>query len=977
MKGLLRFIVFAGLGLALLWVIVAGEGLFPARPEPGPAAKDAGAPHRPIAEFKQGEGAVTIAPRGRIRIDSSKRIETRDGGLEQRPRYRIEARDSEPDPLGTYTLFDAVVTFFEDAPRPAPVVLIEARRMTVALVTGSAGFQPREDQEMLLTGAAVSTGEAFTGGRFRLRTDQLLVLMGRDGVLLHSPAPETPFRLEGEVGGGTLELKGRGLTARLPPLAGLEGQAGGEPAAASGPELRFQGTSGHEGTWRRGAQEVQFGCLGPLGVVRTAPDAAPLLSMDQDVRLRGQGAEGPSSLRGDALRAAIRPGSDPPGSRPGLEWLRVSGRPALFGDPRGELRAQNLATGFDDRGALRWLLAEGKPFLKGSAGERGEIEARCSGPLRLAGLAEPHLPLPALPGSVAELMLAGMPGYRVALTGSAALALDAPAGPVRIDAAEGIDLLLSRGHELLAVSGRGRTEAASGRFKALSLDGFTRFQAPWQALFPRALTLLGPDGESRPVRFTLLDGPEGEQGSSRVEASGLLELRTGPQGEELLEIQAAGAGGFISVAANAAGEPILLEGARTLGLCSRAGDQTRIRADADWFLPFRLELPARGTTAWGWRLEGGREELRLFGAEGQPALLAGRLEALAGEERPVPGRLRLFAPELSFVSGEARLIARGGVRLHLAGAGLLPGAEQGESTFWARSLELRRSAPAREGEDPGPDTAHLIGRVFALIADGERTTWAGGDELMVFLAEGRALLSGAAHPACLVNLKGTPAALAEIARVQGQDHARRPRAIAEILRTGDERSLAVLSSLIRISREEMVAGQLESGLGARLLLAAAADRMGPAAGFIEADSPQPISIKGRLLTFPGYTTMREGTLGPDGSFIPDQRSSSLVCGAMTCRRADGPGGRFDLIQGEKGVEFQRGVFSGSGGSLRFAPLTGELELDGQGAPCTVALGSQVVRGPRLRFNVFDFTMTTPGFLLVGPAAAEAGLRRAR
>ncbi len=931
MKYLVRFLLVLGLGLAVLWAAVGKEGIFPSREKPDEEPPVQG-PHVPAIRVNQGGGAISMAPRGKLNIRSSRARKLPDGSILQVLRYSLRSANAQPNPDGTYTLYKAVLTFYKGLRRPVPAALIRARKMTLSMVTGKEGIRPMENQEMSLAGVRVETGEAFQGGALRLETERLLVETTKEETRFRTPAPDTPFVLSGLLAGGDFEMKGLGLEGALP-APETEGGKGGPPPGGNS-FFHFLGRSKNRGTWKKkGGGTVRFSCSGPFLLERGKGGDAVRVALERKVQVERDAPGGPALLSASTLKADFLPSGEDAaaeGMKPGgrLRRLFAAGSPMSLESQDGKFHALEMTALFDMDGSFLAMKARGKPSVSGKRPDGTTFLAECPGPMTLVSLEKAPLlfgPLLSLPGTEKAL-----PASLVTLSGPAGITLSGKEGPGSLQAEEGIRILLSRGKEILSLAGFGPTRIEAPGLKGSTDQGITLVQAPFFASSGRARTLFHSPGLDAPARFSVAAEGKGDKGGFTLEGIGFLERESYGGDKTVLLSRAAGPRGYLRARASTSRGKVLLDGASGLRVVKTGKEEAEITAWRDFPGFLRAAFPARGVTAWAARLEGKGRETRLFGREGEPLLLTAPVEDKEGGST----RMRLLAGEALLQEGKTLLHAVKGVKLRFQGKSLLPGAEGGTTTLSAREMFL-----FAENGGEKPAAALLSGNVAILVERDKETTRGKGRDLWISLGRKRAVLSG------------SPARIHAV--------------------SGEGRSLTVLSEIIRLSREETVAGDLASGIGGKILMESSQGAFGaPAArgSRIEAVCGMPIHLKGDFLVFPGACILKWIQKG-----VPPDQTPTLICGSMVAKKGPGGGQPFLWIRGKNGVKFKKGVFQGTGESLYFQPGPGTLRMEGGKENCRFGIGDLAFQGKRITLNIHDFTWKVEdSFSRRVPLAASVG-----
>jgi len=916
MKHLFRFFLLLGLGLAVLWAAVGKDAIFPSKKkqEGGTPLEK---PHIPAIRVNQGSGAISMAPRGKLNIRSSRARKLPDGRIVQFLRYSLRSANAQPNPDGTYTLHKAVLTFYRGGLKPVPAAHIQARKMILSMVTGREGIRPMEDQEMALEQVKVKTGDAFQEAALLLETEKLLVRTSSKETTFRTPSADTPFTLSGALAGGGLDMKGLGLEGTLPPP-----EQGGKPGTGSkegNPFFRFLGRSRNEGTWKRkgAGGTVRFSCAGPFLMERKTGTADLEVSLEEEVRLERSG-EAKAVLLASSLEAVILPGR---GMKEGKAEARIRrvvalGNPVNLVSPEGDFLAGRMEALFREDGTFLAMKALGNPSASEKRPNGTSFSARCEGPLTLVSLEGnllPWGPIRLLPGAAA-----GLPSSLVTLSGRAVVSLTGGKGAGSLQASRGLEILLSRRKEILGLAGFGFTKFEAPGLKGSSDLGITMSRAPFFESTGRARTAFQPPGRSRPANFSVTASGKGGKGDFFLEGRGFLSRESFREGKTVVSARAAGPGGLLKARASTPRGKVLLEEARGLSVIRSGKGEAAILAWRDFPGPLRASFPSRGITAWAARLEGKGKETRLYGREGEPVLLTAPVEDKEGNT----SRMRLLAGEALLQEGKTLLHARRGVRLRFQGKSILPGAEGGNTTLASREMFL-----FTEKKGGKPASALLSGNVVIRILRASGTTLGSGKDLWISLGEKRAILSGSP------------------ARIQAE--------------SGGGRSVTVISEIIRLSREETVAGDLAAGIGGKIVIASDRTVFGGAAekgSRIEAVCGMPIHMKGDFLVFPGASIL-EWVQGAD---VPAGEKPTLICGSMVAKRGPGGGEPFLWIKGKNGVKFKKGAFQGTGESLFFQPGPGILRIDGGTDSCRLGMGDQAFQGRRITLNIHDFTWKVEG-----------------
>ncbi|HHI68495.1 MAG TPA: hypothetical protein ENJ97_04125, partial [Planctomycetes bacterium] len=478
MKYLVRFFLVLGLGLAVLWAALGKEAVFPSREKPGGEPPVQG-PHIPAIRVDQGGGAISMAPRGKLNIRSSRARKLPDGTILQVLRYSLESSNAQPNPDGTYNLFKAVLTFYKGQRRPVPAALVRARKMTLSMVTGKEGIRPMENQEMSLEGVRIETGKAFQGGSLLLETERLLVKTTKEETRFRTPSADTPFTLSGLLAGGKLEMKGLGLEGALPAPEKEEGKGG--PGKGGGSYFRFLGLSRNGGTWKRnGGGRILFSCAGTFLLERGQGKEVVRVALERKVKVERAAPGGPLRLSASALKADFLPGKEPGpagGEKRGGRIRKVvaTGGPVSLESPEGRFLAREVTAFFGTDGSFLALKARGKPSFQGRRPDGTAFHARCPGPMTLVSLEKepiPFGPLLSLPGTEKAL-----PASLVTLSGRAGITLSGKEGPGSLNAEDGIRILLSRDKEILSLAGFGPTRVEAPGLEGSSDQGITLVQA--------------------------------------------------------------------------------------------------------------------------------------------------------------------------------------------------------------------------------------------------------------------------------------------------------------------------------------------------------------------------------------------------------------------------------------------------------------------------------------------------------------------
>ncbi len=189
--------------------------------------------------------------------------------------------------------------------------------------------------------------------------------------------------------------------------------------------------------------------------------------------------------------------------------------------------------------------------------------------------------------------------------------------------------------------------------------------------------------------------------------------------------------------------------------------------------------------------------------------------------------------------------------------------------------------------------------------------------------------------------------------------------------SGKGRSVTVLSEIIRLTREETVAGDLASGIGGKIVIESSQGAFGapaPRGSRIEAVCGMPIHLKGDFLVFPGASILKWIDKG-----VPPAETPTLICGSMVAKKGPGEGEPFLWIRGKNGVKFKKGVFRGTGDSLFFQPGPGILRMEGGKENCRFEIGEMAFQGKRITLNIHDFTWKVENsFSRRLPLAASVG-----
>ncbi len=934
MKYFLRFLLVLALGLAVLWAALGKESIFPAKEKSGAELPIQG-PHVPAIRVDQGSGAVSMAPRGKLDIRSSRARKLPGGGIVQILRYRLQSRNAQPNPDGTYTLHKARLTIYRASRPPLPAAVLDAARMTISMVTGREGIRPMENQEMVLEKVTLRTGRAFQGAELTLRTEKLLVRTAPGETTFRTPTTTTPYTLKGKIGGGDLDMAGLGLEGTLPPADDGRNR---EKAPGKTGSFQLLGRSANRGTWSRGGtgDTVRFSCAGPFRLGRGGETQVFTASLHEKVRVeRGEGPER-TSLSASSLEAELLPEKGTGEGKASAKARRILavGGPVELSSPRGRFRARRMEAFFRRDGSFLSLKAEGKPSVTEKRPDGNSFSASCPGPLTfvsLEGSAVPLGPFLSFPG-----VRAGLPGSLVTLSGPSRISLSTGKGPGVLKSASGLRILLSRGREILSLAGFGTTSLEAPGLEGTSSAGLTLVQAPFFSFSGKSRLEFLPPGSRCPSGFTVrFRGDRKEKESPQaftLEGRGFLARETLPGGRSTLSARAAGPGGFLSARGSTARGDFMLEKAGTIEISRTEKGETALRARRDPPRQLLVSFPSRGITAWACSLDGKGKETLLAGRPGLPVLLSAPLEEKEGGKT----RMRLLAGEARLGEGKTLLHARKGVKIRFQGNSILPGAEGGDTELSAGEMYLFRG-----GGEEKPSTALLSGKVSILVTRKTGTTKGRGRDLWISLEEKRAVLSG------------SPARI----RVHAQG----------------KRSLTVLSEIIRLSREETVAGDLASGIGGKIVLESGEGLFGESGsggGRIEAVCGMPIHLKGDFLVFPGASIIQWF----QGGRTPPGETPTLVCGSMVAKRGPAGGEPFLWIRGKNGVKFQKGEFQGTGESLYFRPGPGILQVEGGKDPCRLALGEQAFLGRRITLNLHDFTWKVEGSSSVKrPLPASVGM----
>ncbi len=221
MKRLLAFLILMVLGFVALKLAVGSEqmttskGDAPSQPTPQqPRNVDN---DNPIRVDKQG---TEIQVSGAFTIARMRELPRTGGGVERQKVYELTCRNSMPTEGGRHRLDDVVVHLFDDGEHVA--TLTATRALVEIEVDDKRQRSLRENRELELENALLTTvlGSKMPPMRFQVR--RLLATVDENAVTMHTPDADEPVTVvvDGDNAG---ELRGLGLTARLPRERGQDG----------------------------------------------------------------------------------------------------------------------------------------------------------------------------------------------------------------------------------------------------------------------------------------------------------------------------------------------------------------------------------------------------------------------------------------------------------------------------------------------------------------------------------------------------------------------------------------------------------------------------------------------------------------------------------------------------------------------------------------------------------------------------------